>query len=276
MMRSGARRVVENLARRAYRRPPHGTGVAAPAETGGAGAEAGRFFGRRGAAQSTSHLDVAEFSVPYRARSGGAARGAYRLNDYELASRLSYFLWSSMPDDELLRVTDRSALRQPGILEAQVKRMLGDPKAGALADDLRPRKWLNLRLLDRKKPDAERFPTVDDELLDSMRRETLLFVSTLIREDRSILESHRRTVYVPERAAWRCTTGSRESTAKIFSASRCRAMSEAGLWTQGSILTLSSYRDADVRRCCAASGYWRRCWATSAAAARPGDVPAVR
>ena len=92
-----------------------------------------------------------------------------------------------MPDDALLQAADRGMLRQPGILEAQVRRMLDDPKANALADNFAAQ-WLNLRLLDRKKPDAERFPTVDDELLDAMRRETLMFVTAVMREDRSVLD----------------------------------------------------------------------------------------
>ncbi len=168
---------------------------------------------------------------------GGA--GAYRLNDYELASRLSYFLWSSMPDDELLRAAGRGTLRQPGILEAQVRRMLDDPKAGALADNFAAQ-WLSLRLLDRRKPDAERFPTVDDELLDAMRRETLMFVTALIREDRSILEViDGRFTFLNGPLARHY--GIKGIDGEEFQRVSLQGDERSGIVTQGSILTLSSY-----------------------------------
>ena len=108
--------------------------------------------------------------------------------DHELASRLSYFLWSSMPDDELRSVLRTTRLcGKPGVLNAQVRRMLADPKASNLVDNFAAQ-WLQLRNLGRTKPDPARFPTVDDELLDAMRRETSLFVEAIIREDRSILD----------------------------------------------------------------------------------------
>ena len=181
-----ARRVVENLAHRAYRRPPTERELepllklVALAQKQGDSLEEGVRVSLQAILMSPNFLFRIE-----RDPAGGA--GAYRLNDHELASRLSYFLWSSMPDDELLQAADRGTLRQPGVLEAQVRRMLDDPKANALADNFAAQ-WLNLRLLDRKKPDAERFPTVDDELLDAMRRETLMFVTAVMREDRSVLE----------------------------------------------------------------------------------------
>ena len=112
---------------------------------------------------------------------------AYPVSDYELASRLSYFLWSSMPDEELMAAAARQTLRQPSVLDAQLQRMLRDPKAQALIDNFAGQ-WLNLRLMDRKKPDAQKFNTVDDELLDAMRQETLLFVGAVVHENRSILD----------------------------------------------------------------------------------------
>jgi hypothetical protein len=115
------------------------------------------------------------------------AGGSYAINDYEMASRLSYFLWSSMPDDDLLAAAEQKQLRNPDTLNAQVRRMLADPKASALAENF-GEQWLNLRLMDRTKPDAEKFKSVDDELLDAMRRETRMFISTVFRENRSILD----------------------------------------------------------------------------------------
>lgn len=112
---------------------------------------------------------------------------SYPINDHELASRLSYFLWSSMPDDDLLAAADQKQLRNPDTMNAQIRRMLADPKASALIENF-GEQWLNLRLMDRTKPDAEKFKSVDDELLEAMRRETRLFISAVFRENRSILD----------------------------------------------------------------------------------------
>jgi len=116
-----------------------------------------------------------------------AAGASYPINDYELASRLSYFLWSSMPDDDLLAAAEQKQLRNPNTLNAHIRRMLADPKAAALVENF-GEQWLNLRLMDRTKPDAEKFKSVDDELLEAMRRETRLFIDAVLRENRSILD----------------------------------------------------------------------------------------
>ena len=234
-----ARRVVENLARRAYRRPPSERELepllklVALAQKQGDSLEEGVRVSLQAMLMSPNFLFRIE-------RDPVGAAGAYRLNDHELASRLSYFLWSSMPDDELLRAADRGTLRQPGMLEAQVRRMLDDPKASALADNFAAQ-WLNLRLLDRKKPDAERFPTVDDELLDAMRRETLMFVTAVIREDRSILE------FIDGRFTFLNGPLARHYGIKGIDGEEFQRVSlqtdgeRGGIVTQGSILTLSSY-----------------------------------
>jgi len=112
---------------------------------------------------------------------------SYRVNDFELASRLSYFLWSSMPDDALFDAASAGKLHDPAVLKMQVERMLKDDRSASLADNFAAQ-WLNLRLMDRKKPDAAKFPLVDDELLDAMRRETLMFTEAIIHEDRSVLD----------------------------------------------------------------------------------------
>ena len=109
------------------------------------------------------------------------------MSDIELASRLSYFLWASMPDAELMRVAKAGTLRQPAVLEAQVRRMMADPKGYNLVENWAAQ-WLQLRNLGRTKPDPKRFPTVDDELIDAMRTETMMFVETIIKEDRSLLD----------------------------------------------------------------------------------------
>ncbi len=109
------------------------------------------------------------------------------INSWELASRLSYFLWSSMPDDELFKLARENKLREPGVIESQVKRMLRDPKARALADNFASQ-WLNIRGLAGFSPDPKRFPTFTAELRQDMLRETEMFFLNVLREERGILD----------------------------------------------------------------------------------------
>jgi hypothetical protein len=109
------------------------------------------------------------------------------LNDFELATRLSYFLWSSMPDDELFSIAERGELRKPGVLEAQIKRMLKDPKSSALVDNFAGQ-WLMLRNLRSLSPDTGTYRDWDESLREAMIRETEMFFEHIVREDRSVLE----------------------------------------------------------------------------------------
>ncbi len=113
--------------------------------------------------------------------------GIQPVSDHELATRLSYFLWSSLPDDELREKADKGELRKPGVLEAQARRMLKDAKAVALADNFAAQ-WLNLRSLPSFSPDPKRFPTVSSALKDAMMRETNEFFQFVMKEDRSVLD----------------------------------------------------------------------------------------
>ena len=110
-----------------------------------------------------------------------------RINDYEFATRLSYFLWSSTPDDELMRLAHEGTLRKDGNLAAQIHRMLKDPKAVALVDNFAGQ-WLQLANLRLITPDKKLFPTFDESLRDSMETETKLFIEAIVREDHSLLE----------------------------------------------------------------------------------------
>jgi hypothetical protein len=110
----------------------------------------------------------------------------YKLGDLQLASRLSFFLWSSIPDDQLLAVAT-GGLKDPAVIEQQVKRMLADPRAQALVTNFADQ-WLYLRNLKNIQPDFQNFPDFDDNLRQAMRRETELFVSSIIKEDRSALD----------------------------------------------------------------------------------------
>ncbi len=188
-----ARTILATLARRAYRRPVSASdvdallafyrqGYAAGRATPAGGFEAGI---QRALRRLLAHP---EFLFRIERDPGGAARGdAYRVSDLELASRLSFFLWSSLPDDELLDAASRGTLREPDELERQVRRMLADRRSSALVDNFAAQ-WLYLRNLPEVNPDAWRYPDFDDNLRRSMRRETELFFGSIIREDRRVIE----------------------------------------------------------------------------------------
>src|SRR5207248_902228 len=112
-----------------------------------------------------------------------AAGGAYRVSDVELASRLSFFLWSTIPDAELLDVVERGRLKTASVLEQQVRRMLDDPRADALVSNF-VGQWLQLRNVETVRPDPVLFP-FDESLRQAFFTETTLFVSSIFRDDRS-------------------------------------------------------------------------------------------
>jgi hypothetical protein len=111
----------------------------------------------------------------------------YRVSDLELASRLSFFLWSSIPDDDLLEAATRGELHKPDVLARQTRRMLADPRSQALVSNFAGQ-WLYLRNLDSVTPDARLFPDFDDNLRQALRRETELLFEEVIREDRSVMD----------------------------------------------------------------------------------------
>jgi hypothetical protein len=111
----------------------------------------------------------------------------HKISDIELASRLSYFLWTSMPDDALLDLAAANKLRAPGVLDAQIRRMLDDPKSGALADNFAGQ-WLETRNLDSVKPDPQKFPEWGPELKNAMKSETRMFFEAMLRENRPVPE----------------------------------------------------------------------------------------
>jgi hypothetical protein len=163
----------------------------------------------------------------------------YPVSDVELASRLSYFLWASMPDAELMKVAKAGTLRQPAVLEAQVRRMMADPKRSNLVENWAAQ-WLQLRNLGRTKPDPKRFPTVDDELLDAMRKETMMFVETIIKEDRSLLD------FIDAPFTWVNGPLARHYGIKGIDGEEFQRVAldgeqRSGVLTQGAILTVSSY-----------------------------------
>ncbi|HEU4387431.1 MAG TPA: DUF1592 domain-containing protein [Blastocatellia bacterium] len=182
-----ARRIVASLARRAFRRPVTLQEVSRLAALVSGATKAGDSF-EEGLCVAIQGMLVSPhflFRIEKDPVSGGES--AHQISQHELASRLSYFLWSSMPDDELLACAARGTLRQPAVLAAQVRRMLNDPKSKALVENFGGQ-WLELRKLESAKPDRQRFPEFEDYLRMSMRRETELFFENIVHEDRSILD----------------------------------------------------------------------------------------
>jgi cytochrome c5 len=165
--------------------------------------------------------------------------GTYRVSDIELASRLSFFLWSSIPDDELLNVASQGKLKDPAVLDQQVKRMLADRKSDALVRNFAGQ-WLYLRNLQSSKPDGHEFPNFDDNLRQSFRHETELFFESIIRENRSALDLlNANYTFVNERLARHYgipnVYGSRFRRVTLTDQNRM------GLLGQGSVLTVTSY-----------------------------------
>jgi hypothetical protein len=176
------------------------------------------------------------------------ADGIRALNDFELASRLSYFLWSSMPDDELFRLARAGELKSPDVLIAQVRRMLADPKADSLVKNFAGQ-WLQLRDIAKVTPDPELFPTFDDSLRAAMLRETELFFEAVVREDRSVLDFlDADFTFVNERLARHYgISGPKGDDFRRVSLGGGR---RRGVLTQASILTITSNptRTSPVKR----------------------------
>ena len=161
------------------------------------------------------------------------------ISQHELATRLAYFLWASMPDEPLRHAADAGTLRNPAVLAAQVRRMLRDPRAIALAENFGGQ-WLQFRALESTTRDRERFPDFEDYLRLSMRRETALFVDHIVRDDRSILDFiDARYSYLNERLARHY--GVVGVTGPEFRRVDLSATPRSGVLTQGSVLTVSSY-----------------------------------
>ncbi len=164
---------------------------------------------------------------------------AYRISDLELASRLSFFLWSSIPDDELLAVASRGKLGDPAVLDQQVKRMLSDRRSDAFIENFFGQ-WLYLRNLKATAPDQQIFPDFDDNLRQAFLRETELFTASIIREDRSVVDLlTARYTFLNERLAKHY--GIPNVYGNQFRRVTLTDPARRGLLGQGSVLTVSSY-----------------------------------
>ncbi len=269
-----ARQILERLARRAYRRPVSEADLKRSLtfyEEGRAG-PGGTFETGIERALSSILVNPQFLFRIERDPAEVPARTAYSVSDLELASRLSYFLWSSMPDDELLEVAARGELRRPDVLELQVRRMLADWRSRSFVENFAGQ-WLYLRNLDAVTPDMRLFPDFDDNLRQAMRRETELVFESLLREDRSVLDLIRsNTTYLNERLA-------RHYGVPHIYGSRFRPVTldrdshRGGVLRHASILTVTSYanRTSPVNR-----GQWvLKNFVGTPLPPPPPDVPAL-
>jgi hypothetical protein len=162
-----------------------------------------------------------------------------QLTQHDLATRLSYFLWSSMPDEELLRCSDEGKLRQPEVLESQVRRMLKDAKARALVANFGGQ-WLRTRALESHTPDRTRFPDFTDYTRMSMKRETELFFEHILRDDRSVLDFlDANYTFLNQRLAE--FYGIPNVKGHVFRKVDLTGTGRGGVWRHASVLTVSSY-----------------------------------
>jgi hypothetical protein len=180
------RKIIAAFARRAFRRPVTDAELAPYVKLASDALQRGVSFNSAIAAPLEAVLVSPEFL--FRIEKNEGPTGAVSpIGLYALASRLSYFLWSSMPDEELIRAAEQGTLRKPEVLAAQVRRMLKDPRSRALVENFAGQ-WLELRRLESVTPDREKFPEFDEYLRMSMRKETELFFESVVREDRSVLD----------------------------------------------------------------------------------------
>ncbi|PWT98600.1 MAG: hypothetical protein C5B51_28860 [Terriglobia bacterium] len=182
-----ASRILSNLSRKAFRRPVTGKDLAPLMQFYNEGRKSGTFeTGIENA--MVAMLSSAKFLYRVEPPPAGAQPGAiYRLSDTELASRLSFFLWSGIPDEELLAVAEQGKLRDPKMLEHQVRRMLADPRAQTLVTNF-AFEWLKVRDMDALEPDPFTYPAFDRALRTAFRREMELFVDSIFHEDRSVVD----------------------------------------------------------------------------------------
>lgn len=268
-----AKKILSVLMRRAYRRPLTEADFDRPMKFYRESSKEGGFEAGIEAALS-SVLVSPHFLFRVEQDPAGAGPGtAYRISDLELASRLSFFLWNSIPDDELLDVAIRGELNKPEVLEKQTRRMLEDSRSRSLVNNFAGQ-WLYLRNLDSFTPDLRLFPDFDDNLRQAFREETELFFESILREDRSALDLLKSDyTFLNERLA------KHYNIPNIYGSQFRRVALDAdskrgGLLRQGSILAVTSYatRTSPVIR-----GHWilaNLCGTPPPPP--PGNVPALK
>ncbi|MEO8258963.1 MAG: DUF1592 domain-containing protein [Acidobacteriota bacterium] len=183
-----ARTIVSTLVKHAYRRPATPADVGPLMEFYMAGRDEGGTFDQGIEAALQRILADPEFIYRGEREPADLAAGkSYRVSDLALASRLAFFLWSSIPDDELVDLAAQGKLKDPAVLEKQVRRMVADPKSAALITNFTGQ-WLSVRSLRTSEPVVNLFPDFDDNLRNAFQRETELFFDSIVHEDRSVLD----------------------------------------------------------------------------------------
>ena len=235
-----AREILSTLVRRAYRRPISESDVDGPMAFYREARSEGDFDAGIGKALSAVLINPAFLFRVELDPDQVASGAAYQVSDLELASRLSFFLWSSLPDDELLDVAIRGELSQPDELERQARRMLADPRSGNLASNFAGQ-WLQLRNLVSVSPDGRLYPDFDDNLRQAFREETERFFDSVLREDRSVLDLLKADyTFLNERLAKHYGIPSVYGT-RFRRVALSEESKRGGLLRQGSILAVTSY-----------------------------------
>jgi mono/diheme cytochrome c family protein len=267
-----AEKILSGLLRRGYRRPVTRADLETALRFYRQGRKEGDFDAGIELAVSAILVNPQFLFRVERDPKGLAPKTAYRVSDSDLASRLSFFLWSSIPDDELLELAARNELHKPEVFERQVRRMLADERSRNLATNFAAQ-WLHLRNLESITPDLRLFPDFDDNLRTAFRQETERFVESVFREDRSALDLLRADyTFLNERLAKHYGVphvyGSRFRRVEL-GANRRRG----GLLRQGSVLTVTSYatRTSPVLR-----GKWVLANLLGTPPPPPANVPALK
>jgi len=266
-----ARKIIQNLAAKAYRRPVVESDVSDLMAFYDSGSRSGGF--EAGIQQALSAL-LADPEFLYRAERAPKnlpPGGVYDISDLSLASRLSFFLWSSVPDEQLLRAAQNGELRNPDGLRTQVRRMLADPRSETLASNF-AFQWLNMAKLSEIQPDVALFPNLNGDVRKDFREELRLFIDSVFRENRSILDLLGADyTYLNERVA--LLYGIRDVKGNHFRRVQLKDSARFGLLGKGAVLMVTSYpnRTAPVLR---GAFILERIWGTPPAAPPPnvGDL----
>jgi len=244
-----ARKILTTLARRAYRRPATEDEIQTLLGFYRTGSKESGF---ESGIQSALERMLVSFNFLFRIENPAAtASGTARLNDFDLASRLSFFLWSSIPDDELLTLAGRGRLKDPIVLDQQVKRMLRDSRSNALVDSF-ANQWLTTRKLQTWLPDQILFPDWDENLRDAFVRETELFMEDQLHEDHSVIDLiNANYSFINERLAKHY--GMSNVYGERFRRVTFTDGARGGILGQGGVLMVTSYPD---RTAPVVRGFW--------------------
>ena len=235
-----AQKIIATLARHAYRRPVTGADTAPLMKIYAASRKGADFD--HGIEAAVEAVLVSPSFLFMRENDPANAPAVHRISDLELATRLSFFLWSSIPDDQLLAAAEHKQLSRPEVLRAQVARMLADPRSKALTDNFAGQ-WLYLRRLEYQKPDRKAYPDFDRRLREAMMTETSMFFTGVVRENRSVLDFlDANYTYLNQRLAEHYGIPGVYGTA-FRKVTLDPAQHRGGLLGQGSILTVTSYNN---------------------------------